>query len=142
MQQINLLNLTSRKSFFALEVILIIAAASDKPRGCNSRQIAELQKLKPRYLEAILQKLTRGGVLQGVRGPHGGYKFARAWISRSVADVLRLIENEETDLPIPNTKIGQQIVSPLWHEIQQQTLHHLEKIKISDLCKWTEAVAA
>ncbi|MDE6690909.1 MAG: Rrf2 family transcriptional regulator, partial [Clostridia bacterium] len=40
-------------------------------------EIAKRQEISEKYLESILVLLTRGGLLQGLRGKGGGYKLTK-----------------------------------------------------------------
>src|SRR5690606_4413029 len=66
----------SKRLTAAMEAVLYIAYNSGT-RPISSRQLAEYQGVKTRYLEQILQKLVHGGLLRGVRGPYGGYLLAK-----------------------------------------------------------------
>ena len=59
---------------FAIEAVVDIAYnAADTP--VQSKDIATRQNIPRRYLEQVLQQLVREGVLSGVRGPRGGYRW-------------------------------------------------------------------
>ena len=66
----------TKKLLFAIEAVLDIAYnAGTLP--VQSGEITRRQGIPRRYLEQVLQQLVRAGVLQGVRGPRGGYRLAR-----------------------------------------------------------------
>ncbi|MHB1296779.1 MAG: RrF2 family transcriptional regulator [Anaerolineae bacterium] len=56
------------------------------------RQVAQVQGLPLPYLEQIAADLRRSGLLESVRGAHGGYCLARPPDAISVGDVLRAME--------------------------------------------------
>jgi deoxyuridine 5'-triphosphate nucleotidohydrolase len=66
----------SRKTALALEAVLDVAYNA-RPDPVQSRDITERQGIPHRYLEQVLQRLVRDGILKGVRGPRGGYTLAR-----------------------------------------------------------------
>jgi Rrf2 family protein len=66
----------SKKEIAAIEAALDIALNGGGAL-VQSADITARQGIPPRYLEPILQKLGRAGVLVGVRGPGGGYRLAR-----------------------------------------------------------------
>ena len=80
----------SRKTVLSLEAVLDIAYNA-RPDPVQSRDITERQGIPNRYLEQVLQRLVRAGVLKGVRGPRGGYTLARERRRISVGDVLRVV---------------------------------------------------
>ncbi|TDI67871.1 MAG: transcriptional regulator, partial [Alphaproteobacteria bacterium] len=60
-----------KKLLFAVEAVLDIAYnAGTQP--VQSKEITARQGIPRRYLEQVLQKLVRAGILSCVRGPRGG----------------------------------------------------------------------
>ena len=83
-----------KKLYYAVEAVLYIAYnAGNGP--ISSRDIAEKQGLPPRYLEQLMQRLVHGGVLRGVRGPHGGYMLARERRRITVGDICAVLKEED-----------------------------------------------
>ena len=66
----------SKKSVLALEAVLDVAYNA-RTSPVQSREITERQGIPHRYLEQVMQRLVRVGILRGVRGPRGGYMMAR-----------------------------------------------------------------
>lgn len=56
------------------------------------KEIAERQKISLSYLEQILHKLGKAGIIESVRGPHGGYGLARKPGDLTIGDVVRALE--------------------------------------------------
>lgn len=55
-------------------------------------EVARVQGLPYRYLEQVAGALRRAGLLESVRGAHGGYLLARTPSEVSVGDILRAVE--------------------------------------------------
>lgn len=122
----------SNRVFYALEAVLFIAY-NGKSGAIASNDIAERQNLPPRYLEPILQKLVRAGILKSVRGPQGGYILGRERRRISLADITRTLEKGDT-LPASSTLLGESILLPLAGELQTAWHKRLEEITLADLC--------
>jgi Rrf2 family protein len=119
-----------RKLFFAIEAVLYIAYnAASEP--LSSKEIAGKQNMPPRYLEQMMQKLVRAGILRGVRGPHGGYLLAREKRRITVADICTALAEDE-EIP-PSTPLGNQIVVPAIRRIQENQAIHLQEITLAEL---------
>ena len=58
--------------------------------------IAERQGISQSYLEQLFARLRRNGLVDGTRGPGGGYRLGRSENSISVADVIDAV-NETVD---------------------------------------------
>jgi len=120
----------SKRLFYAIEAVLYIAynAASDP---MSSKEIASKQGMPPRYLEQMMQKLVRAGVLRGVRGPRGGYLLAREKRRITLADICTALGDDET---IPtSTALGNQIVVPVIRKFQSSMVDQLHGTTIAEL---------
>ena len=76
----------SRKLFYVVEAVVTIAYNAGQG-AVSSREIAKSQGLPPRYLEQLMQRLVRSGLLRGMRGPHGGYVLAKERRRITIADI-------------------------------------------------------
>jgi Rrf2 family protein len=120
----------SAKFFYAVEAVLTIAYnANNAP--VNGRDIAARQRMQPRHLEQVMQKLVRARILRGVRGPHGGYLLAREKRRITLADIKEAIGEDET-LP-SSTPLGNHVVAPALKKIQQSLTARLQEITLARL---------
>jgi Rrf2 family protein len=64
------------------------------PQGeyASTRSIAENTGISDGYLEQLFIALRREGIVQGIRGPQGGYVLGRDYDRITVGDVLRAVE--------------------------------------------------
>ena len=128
----------SKKLMFAIEAVLDIAYnVGSQP--VQSGAINERQGIPRRYLEPVLQQLVRAGILEGVRGPHGGYRLARERNKITLADIARAVRSGEAAGEAaandPNgSALGSQIVRPLCMELSGKWMNQLSTITIDDLC--------
>lgn len=125
----------SRKSVLALEAVLDVAFnASNSP--VQSREITERQGIPHRYLEQVMQRLVRDGVLRGVRGPRGGYMLAKPSNEITVGDVIRIVNEVDVDDDdaASASELGTKVVGPLWAEIENNILGWFDDITMADLC--------
>jgi len=125
----------SRKSVLALEAVLDVAFnATNNP--VQSREITERQGIPHRYLEQVMQRLVRDGILRGVRGPRGGYMLARPAAEITVGDVIRIVNDVdiEDDNTASDSELGTKVVGPLWQEIESNILSWFDDITMADLC--------
>ncbi len=56
------------------------------------KEIAERQGISFSYLEQILHKLGKAGLIESVRGPAGGYLLARKPLELTIGDIVRVLE--------------------------------------------------
>ncbi len=127
----------SKKMMYAIEAVLDIAYhAGAEP--VQSREITRRQDIPRRYLEQALQHLVRQRILVGVRGPRGGYRLARERRRISIGDIVRVVRDMEANSSLieetPGSELGQQVVRPLWAELQNDVLERLDNMTVDDLC--------
>ena len=104
--------------------------------------IAQRQHLSERYLEQLMAKLKKAGLVKSVRGAGGGYVPARDVSTVSVGDVLRALEgdmelvscaafdaDEECDMK------DQCVTKYVWKKINESIIHTIDEITIDELVK-------
>jgi Rrf2 family iron-sulfur cluster assembly transcriptional regulator len=80
--------LLPRKGILAIAAVIDVALhAAGRP--VSAKALAERHLLPPRHLEPVLQALVRDGILQGIRGPRGGYRLAREQRNITAEEILR-----------------------------------------------------
>ena len=126
----------SKRIFYALEAVLFIAY-NGKNGAVASRDIADRQELPARYLEPILQKLVRAGILKSVRGPQGGYVLGRERRRITLKDICDVLA-DETALPTSSLDLGEQVLRPVIDEAQAVWQAQLADINIASLCERAE----
>ena len=131
----------TRKTVLALEAVVDIAYNA-RPNPVQSRDITERQGIPTRYLEQVLQRLVREGVLRGVRGPRGGYILARERRRVTLGEVVRIVsglDGEDEPRAGSSALLGEQVILPLWEDVQAQILDRFDAITIEDLCREAQA---
>lgn len=80
----------STKGRYALQVMVEFAAHENEV--LSLKLVADSHKISLKYLEQIVQKLVRGGLLISFRGANGGYKLMRSASDITVAEILSATE--------------------------------------------------
>lgn len=131
----------SKKMMYALEAVVDIALHGG-PDPVQSRDITARQGIPQRYLEQVMQRLVRAGVLRGVRGPRGGYRLARERRRITVGEIARVVyaqDGEEDLSQASNSAIGRQVIAPLWRDLQDETMARLDAVTLETLCQRARA---
>lgn len=84
----------SARTDYAVRAMLVIAGAD--PRLVKAAEIARAQLIPVKFLTTILVDLRRGGLVNSLRGSHGGYGLARPAETISVGDILRVADGALT----------------------------------------------
>ena len=127
----------TKKLLFAIEAVLDIAY-NGGAQPVQSGDITGRQGIPRRYLEQVLQQLVRAGILEGVRGPKGGYRLARERRRITLGEIVRVVRAlDGADDPLEDeggAELGRQVVRPLWSELQEELMKQLDPITIEELC--------
>ncbi|WP_338661635.1 Rrf2 family transcriptional regulator [Pararoseomonas sp. SCSIO 73927] len=140
--QPNLRLLRQDRALTAVSVLLDVAFHAG--RGGNGpvaggAEVADRLGAARRGIEPVFQALSRAGLLEGVRGPRGGYRLARRprdiRLSEAVAAVVDGAE-AGSDLSGPLHAL---VVTPLWAELDEALRERLEGLTLEDLLRRSAA---
>ena len=129
------------KGRYAVTAMLDIALH----RGCGPVSvvdISERQDISAAYLEQLIGKLKRSGLLESVRGPGGGYQLARDMTTISVSSIIGAV-GEGVDATRCHGSADCQdgtmcLTHDLWAELSQEIDGFLDGITLSSLVARSE----
>ena len=81
----------STRSTYGMRALVELALASGRA-PVSAARIAKRQDLSVAYLEQLLHRLKKEGLINSIRGPRGGYLLARGPSHITMADVVRVLE--------------------------------------------------
>lgn len=81
----------SSKARYAIEAMFELALHPDAPVTLAS--IAEGQRISQSYMEQLFMRLRRGGLIEGARGPGGGYRLGKDAWDISIADIIKSVDD-------------------------------------------------
>lgn len=119
-----------KKTLHSIQAMLTIASHTGS-QPIAGKEIAAIHDLPARYLEQMLQRLVRGELLRGVRGPRGGYVLAREKRRISLAHILEAIQTEEDLDNIDESKLSN--LELILKGLQEDAYKKLEAITLQDL---------
>lgn len=107
----------------------------------TGREIAAGERLPADYVEQILLRLRRAGLVNSTRGAHGGYSLAHAPEEISVRAVIVASELGTFDLHCVTHPVGEERCSesqscsirPVWMMLQRKIDDVLESVHLADL---------
>jgi Rrf2 family protein len=114
----------------------------------TGREIAARERLPADYVEQILLRLRRAGVITSTRGAHGGYMLSRSAREISIRDVIHASELETFDLhclshPVEEDRCAAShscSIRPVWVLLQNKIDDVLESVCLADLLQDEPAV--
>jgi Rrf2 family iron-sulfur cluster assembly transcriptional regulator len=97
--------------------------------------ISKCQGISLSYLEQLFAKLRKRGLVEGVRGPGGGYRLARPASHVTVADIISAVD-EKVDATRcfgkENCQSGRRCLThELWSDLSQQIFTFLSGITLA-----------
>lgn len=123
---------------YAVEAVVDIAQhASTGP--VQSKSLAERHDIPERYLEQVMQRLVRSNILQGVRGPRGGYLLGREQNAITVGDIVSVVRDvdssgESAAEQIPGG-VTADYLRPQLAKLDAYLMDHLSKITLEELVR-------
>lgn len=128
------------------EYSLIIAINLAKRRraglgALSARELADTERLPADYVEQILLRLRRAGLVESTRGAKGGYVLARDPESLTVRDVMAASERQTFELnceshPVDPDRCGPSArcaIRPVWVSLQKRIDQFLDSVTVADL---------
>jgi Rrf2 family protein len=108
-----------------------------------ARELADSERLPADYVEQILLRLRRAGLVESVRGAKGGYYLAKEPSLISVRDVMTASEHQTFEINCETHPVDAERCSPdtgcsirpVWHALQQRVNDLLASISLADLMK-------
>jgi Rrf2 family protein len=135
----------STKGRYSLEALLYMALL---PKGeySSTRSIAENTGISDGYLEQLFIPLRKAGIVQGIRGPQGGYMPGRDLENITVGDILRTVEGpmEPVSCVNKNNKDCPNIDTCMskytWTELYTAITDYVDSISLVDLVEAYQAI--
>jgi Rrf2 family protein len=94
----------SQRGRYALKAMLSVARAefTDRPRQVSL--IANEQNIPRKFLESIMSELRQAGLVESLRGKHGGYRLTREPEAITFGDIMRITDGPLALLPCVSQK--------------------------------------
>jgi Rrf2 family protein len=133
----------STKGRYSLEALLYMAML---PKGdySSTRSIAENTGISDGYLEQLFIPLRKAGLVQGIRGPQGGYVPGRSITKITVGDILRAVEGplEPAECVSANTcpRRKKCVSRHTWKELYEEIANCVDSITLKDLAESYKAM--
>ena len=107
----------------------------------TGREIAAGERLPADYVEQILLRLRRAGLVNSTRGARGGYSLAKTPDEISVREVIAASELGNFDLHCVTHPVGEErcaesqscSIRPVWVMLQQKIDNVLDSVHLGDL---------
>ncbi len=124
----------STKGRYAVTAMMDLAI-HESIRPVTLSEISKCQGISLSYLEQLFAKLRKQKLVEGVRGPGGGYRLARSAQSITVADIISAVD-EKLDATRcsghENCQNGRRCLThELWSELSDKIFFFLQGITLA-----------
>jgi Rrf2 family iron-sulfur cluster assembly transcriptional regulator len=115
---------------------MLALAIHDDEGAVRLGDLATQQGISLSYLEQIFARLRGEGLVEGIRGPGGGYRLSRHAAEITLADIILAAEDEPVSERRPRHStdvLGQHLVQQMWADLSDQFRHFMEDITLDSL---------
>jgi Rrf2 family iron-sulfur cluster assembly transcriptional regulator len=115
---------------------MLALAIHDDEGAVRLGDLATQQGISLSYLEQIFARLRSEGLVEGIRGPGGGYRLSRHADEITLADIILAAEDEPVTERRPRHStdaLGQHLVQQMWADLSGQFRQFMEDITLDSL---------
>jgi Rrf2 family transcriptional regulator, cysteine metabolism repressor len=128
----------STKAQYGMRALVEVAVGGERPTSLKT--VADRQQLSQQYLEQIFAALRKGGVVESVRGAHGGYRVARPLDTIDALEVVELLEGSVAPVLCIDDedacqRTGSCSTEGLWREVDAAVRDVLRRTTLADLVR-------
>jgi Rrf2 family cysteine metabolism transcriptional repressor len=131
----------STRGRYALRAMVDVAQHGDN--GPVPRQdISDRQEISADYLAQLFMRLQAAGLVEGVKGPGGGYRLIREPSLIRAGDVVRAVEGPvavvDCTMPCPDEgpackRVNHCVTHLLWKRVSEAVTEVLDSVTLKDL---------
>lgn len=140
------MKVTTRSSY-TVRALLDLAQHSEEGTPVRLSDISQREGISHAYLEQLFNRLKKVNVVQGRKGPGGGYVLAKGTDSILLGEVIRAVEGEEKlflctedhDIGVGCKRYPQCTTHALWERLSGKMHDYLNSISLADMLKEAES---
>jgi Rrf2 family cysteine metabolism transcriptional repressor len=136
----------STRGRYALRAMVDLAMHSGEAPVLR-QDIAERQDISADYVAQLFRQLRSEGLVEGVKGPGGGYRLAQDAADISVGDVVRAVEGPVAvvhctleDDEAPCNRVDHCVAHLMWQQLSEVMTEFLDSVTLQNLCDQARAL--
>lgn len=134
----------STRVSYGLRAMCVLAAQHGRGPLSVAR-IAETERISFPYLEQLLNRLRKEGLVKSLRGAKGGYVLAKPPREITLSQIVQALEGRMVAQLVswnghehPNASPAAHVVAGVWERLQGATVEFLERLTLHDLVEETK----
>ena len=130
----------STRGRYALRAMVDLAL-HDADGPVLRQDIAKRQNISADYVAQLFRPLHKAGLVDGVKGPGGGYRLARETAAITASDVIQAVEGPvavvQCALPEDDScdRTERCATHHLWAQLSAKMIEFLDSVTLQDLCE-------
>lgn len=127
---------------YGIKALTYIVEEGTKGKLVRIKEISEAENISIQYLEQILFKLKNEKIIEGKRGPSGGYKLIKEPCDITLHDLYRILDEDEKVIDCNEPHDGKQSCSEdgcnsgcIWGQLDAAMTKILEGTTLEALVK-------
>lgn len=131
------MRITTKGRYAVRAIVQLALQGNEKP--VSIRKISEIENISAEFLEQIFFKLRKGGIINSVRGPGGGFRLERKAEEITIAEIFDavgeglLLSPCVEDSPETCERFSECIVKQLWNNSYLHFRGYFEKTTLKDV---------
>ncbi len=138
----------STKGRYAIRVMIELGLHEkhekhEKGEVVSIKEISGNQDISPQYVEQLMVKLRKAGLVESIRGPAGGYRLAKKASLITAGDIVRILEDYIDPVFCIDPKISKKecgrasrcAARLLWKRVGEKMAEVLDSTTIDDLVR-------
>ena len=135
-----MIRITTRGRYAVRAMVDLALHGGDGPVARHD--IAQRQAISADYVAQLFQKLQDAGLVEGVKGPRGGYRLARDPGGIRTGDIVEAVEGPvalvhcvEPEGRSSCTRVDHCVTHPLWRRLSVVMKEFLDAVTLQDLAE-------
>ncbi|MBI5202752.1 MAG: Rrf2 family transcriptional regulator [Elusimicrobia bacterium] len=121
---------------------IMVRLASLQPGATlSAEKLSDLENVSRDYVDQILQRLRKGGLVASTRGAQGGYSLAKASSAISIGELVRAVEGQVFEEVCERYSSGEHEcrhmsncgIRPVWLRLGEMIEGFLDKVTLDQL---------
>ena len=114
---------------------LVDLAYNLRGRRVQVKELARRQRIPGRFLEQIFSKFQRANIVDGKRGPRGGYCLSRDPSQIKLEEILGVLRPKLKREGRTDETALSGLVERVWSEVEGSLSSTLQSVSLDDMCK-------
>ena len=130
----------SKKTRYGLRAMIEIASVFGE-ETLSAKNISKYQDIPLQYLEQILNRLKKEGLLKTIRGPKGGYILAKDPTKIKISNIVEILESKDgltesknSSKEVLSERVELSLTEKFWERLDKIIKKELTSTNLKDLC--------